>query len=184
VTVTVAANGSTSVTFGEQFALTVMASTGGTVSGAGTAWTNAGASAALTATPASGYTFVNWTGTGTGGATPYSGPTTSPTVTVGGPTNETATFAPIVVKHSTGSASAGQLPAFGLLAVLLVVGLVVGLILGRRRAGRPADPEVGEAPPEGTMSADDTYGGASPGGPGASSAPPTGTAADYDESVP
>jgi hypothetical protein len=161
VPVTVTANGTAKVTFGEQFALTVLASTGGTVSGAGTAWLDAGASASLSATPAAGYTFAGWNGTGTGGAQSYSGPEASHAVTVSGPTNETATFAPVVVKKSTGSPTAGEPVAFGLLAVLLVVGLVVGLILGRRRGGRPSEPEGGEASNE-AMPPDDTYGSAPP----------------------
>jgi len=165
VMVKVVANGSTSVTFSEQFALTVMASVGGTASTTGTSWVTAGSSQSLTATPATGYSFVGWTGSGTGAAQPYNGAAATSSVTVSGPTNETATFAPIVHPQSTGSKTAGEAPAFGLLAVLLVVGLVVGLIAGRRRGGRPEEPEpevASESPPEGASSGD-TYGDVPPG---------------------
>jgi hypothetical protein len=180
VAVMVAKNQSASVTFTEEFALTVATSAGGSVSGAGTSWEDSGNQTTLTATPSTGYTFAGWAGTGTGSASPYTGTTASPKVTVSGPTNETATFVPVVQKQTTGSANAGQVPALGLLAVLLVVGLVVGLILGRRRGGGSSESETGEpsmddgtggsegAPPEET-----TYGSA-----------PMASPNEYDEGVP
>ena len=64
--VTVSANQSASVTFTEQFALTVAASAGGSVSGAGTTWVASGNSTTLSATASSGYQFAGWVGTGTG----------------------------------------------------------------------------------------------------------------------
>ncbi|MCI4332592.1 MAG: hypothetical protein L3K01_02510 [Thermoplasmata archaeon] len=177
VPVTVAANGSTTVTFTEQFALTVTSSAGGSVSGAGTSWVGSGSQTPLTATPATGYQFSGWDGTGTGAATPYTGASASSSVTVAGPTNETATFVPIVQKVTTGSSTAGQVPALGLLAVLLVVGLVVGLIAGRRRTGGSASSEEpsaeGGTDAEGAPMEESTYGSA-----------PQAPAAEYDESTP
>jgi hypothetical protein len=189
--VPVTANGSTvPVTFSEQFAYTVSASVGGSVTGAGTTWAASGATETLSATPAANYQFAGWNGSGTGS---YTGATSSTTVTVTGPTNETATFVPVVQKVHSGSATAGQIPALGILAALLVVGLVVGLIVGSRRGGKPpaeadASEETGdggtEMPPEGA--ADDTY-GSEPYGSGPTESPPEATSpptADYDESTP
>jgi hypothetical protein len=181
--VPVTSNGSQSVAFTEEFAYTVSASVGGTVTGAGTTWVASGAMETLSATASTGYMFASWNGTGTGSATAYTGPTASgQQVTVSGPTNETATFVPMVHKVTTGSATAGQVPALGILAALLVVGLVVGLIVGSRRGGKPSTPESdgsdGGAAPEGAT--DDTYGGSGPTNPPESA---TG-ASEYDESSP
>lgn len=173
VPVTVTANGTASVTFATEYELSVSGGLGGSVSGAGATWEASGASVTLTATPASGYVFVGWNGTGTGS---YTGTETSPQITASGPVNETASFAPFVPKSTTASATAGQVPALGLLVALLVVGLVVGLLVGRRGGGgsrAPADAEPeGGVEAEGTpmeAPADDTYGGAPP---------------SYDESTP
>jgi hypothetical protein len=155
---TVTSNHSASVTFVEQFALTIAAGVGGSVVGAGTTWVAGGSSQSLSATASSGYMFVSWNGTGAGQASPVSVTTASSSVTVTGPTNETATFAPVVQQHTSGSSSAGMLPALGLLVALLVVGLIVGLILGTRRSqspptsdsgtdGEPAPVEEGAEPP-------------------------------------
>jgi Divergent InlB B-repeat domain len=164
--VMVTANRSASVSFATQYALSVSGGLGGSVSGSGTTWEASGASVTLTATPASGDTFVGWNGTGPGS---YTGPTTSPQITVGGPVNETATFAPFVPTSTTASPTAGQVPALGLLVALLVVGLVVGLLVGRRGGGggrAPAEPEPDSGfEAEGTpmdAPSDDTYGGAPP----------------------
>jgi hypothetical protein len=174
--VTVAANGSTTVAFTEQFALTIASSAGGSVSGAGTSWVGSGSQTPLTATPATGYQFSGWDGTGTGASTPYTGTSASSTVTVAGPTNETATFVPIVKTVPTGSSTAGQVPALGLLVVLLVVGLVVGLILGRRRTGGSStseEPTAEDGTSEGAPVEESTYG----------STPET-AAPEYDQSTP
>ena len=66
----------------------MVASTGGKVSPA-SAWKNSGAAISISATPATGYSFTNWSGTGTGS---YSGTTNPGSVTMGGPVTETATF--------------------------------------------------------------------------------------------
>ena len=62
--------------------------TGGTVTPA-SGWKNSGAAVSIKAKPASGYSFTNWTGSGTGS---YSGTTNPASITMGGPITETATF--------------------------------------------------------------------------------------------
>jgi len=174
------------VAFTEEFAFTVSSSLGGTVTGAGTSWVAPGASETLSATPSTDYQFVSWNGTGTGNAQPYTGTLANgQSLTVNGPTNETASFEPVVHKRVTGSATAGQVPALGILAALLVVGLVVGLIVGSRRGGKPSAPASGEGSESGAPGSegpsDDTYGsGGSGPSEGASGAP----AMEYDESTP
>jgi List-Bact-rpt repeat protein len=143
--VSVAANQSLSVSFTEQFLVTVTNGSGGTVSAIPTSggWVNAGASVTLSATPVNAsYVFSNWSGTGDGS---YTGTVASTTLTVNGPITEGASFAPVYPVKSTGSATAGEPLAFGLLAVLLVVGLLIGYLVFRRRP----------APPSSASSADD-----------------------------
>src|SRR6266403_5235043 len=74
--------------FTTQYYLTMKAGTGGTVSPA-SAWKNSGATVSISATPATGYHFTSWTGTGTGS---YSGTNNPSSITMGGPITETATF--------------------------------------------------------------------------------------------
>src|SRR6266403_3022591 len=74
--------------FTKQYYLTMKAGTGGTVSPA-SAWKNSGATVSISATPATGYHFTSWTGTGTGS---YSGTNNPSSITMGGPITETATF--------------------------------------------------------------------------------------------
>ena len=62
--------------------------TGGTVSPA-SGWKNSGTTVSISATPASGYSFSNWTGTGTGS---YSGTNNPASITMGGPITENASF--------------------------------------------------------------------------------------------
>jgi uncharacterized repeat protein (TIGR02543 family) len=61
--------------------------TGGTVSSGG--WKNSGATVSISATPTSGYSFTNWTGSGTGS---FSGTSNPASITMGGPITETASF--------------------------------------------------------------------------------------------
>jgi hypothetical protein len=63
--------------------------TGGSSVSPGTGWYNSGASFSVSATPASGYSFSSWTGSGTGS---YSGSSASPTITMNGPISEMANF--------------------------------------------------------------------------------------------
>ena len=82
------ANKTYTANFTTQYFLTMTAGTGGKVSPA-SGWRSGGAVFSITATPLTGYTFTNWTGTGTGS---FSGTTNPASVTMGGPISETATF--------------------------------------------------------------------------------------------
>jgi hypothetical protein len=62
--------------------------TGGTVTPA-SGWKNSGVVVSINATPASGYIFSSWTGSGTGS---YTGPTNPNSITMGGPVTEMAAF--------------------------------------------------------------------------------------------
>ena len=75
-------------TFATQYYLTMTHGTGGTVS-PGSGWRSSGVSISISATPASGYSFANWTGSGTGS---FSGTTSPASITMGGPISEAATF--------------------------------------------------------------------------------------------
>jgi hypothetical protein len=74
--------------FRTQYHLTMTHGTGGRVSPA-SGWKSSGAAVSISATPANGYHFTNWTGNGTGS---YSGPDNPASITMGGPITETATF--------------------------------------------------------------------------------------------
>jgi Divergent InlB B-repeat domain len=66
--------------FTTQYFLTMSAGTGGTVSLA-SGWKANGSTVKITATPATGYSFTDWTGTGTGS---FSGTTNPVSITMGG----------------------------------------------------------------------------------------------------
>jgi hypothetical protein len=74
--------------FTTQYYLTMIQGTGGTVT-PNSGWKNSGTAVSITAKPASGYTFSNWTGIGTGS---YSGTNNRTSITMGGPITETAGF--------------------------------------------------------------------------------------------
>jgi hypothetical protein len=74
--------------FTTQYFLTMSAGTGGTVTPA-SGWKNSGMNVSITTKPSTGYSFTNWSGTGTGS---FSGTTNPASVTMGGPITETATF--------------------------------------------------------------------------------------------
>ena len=74
--------------FRTQYRLTMTHGTGGTVRPA-SGWRNSGAVVSISATPATGYSFSDWTGSGTGS---YSGPNNPASITMDGPVTETATF--------------------------------------------------------------------------------------------
>jgi hypothetical protein len=74
--------------FRTQYQLTMAHGTGGRVS-PGSGWRNSGAAVSISATPKNGYSFSNWTGSGTGS---YSGTNNPASITMGGPITETATF--------------------------------------------------------------------------------------------
>jgi Divergent InlB B-repeat domain len=87
-TVAPTANVTYTATFKTQYLLTMSHGTGGTVSPR-TGWKNSGTVVSISATPNSGFSFSNWTGSGTGS---YSGPNNPASITMGGPITETATF--------------------------------------------------------------------------------------------
>jgi len=75
-------------TFTTQYYLTMSAGTGGKVSPS-TGWKNSGAALSISATATAGYTFSNWSGTGTGA---YFGTNNPSSITMSGPITETAMF--------------------------------------------------------------------------------------------
>jgi arylsulfatase A-like enzyme len=88
-TVAPATNKTYTAIFTTQYYLTMSAATGGTVSPS-SGWRNSGTAISITATPAAGYIFSNWAGSGTGS---YSGSANPGSITPSGPIHETATFA-------------------------------------------------------------------------------------------
>ena len=74
--------------FGTQYFLTMTHGTGGKVS-PGSGWKRSGAAVSISATPATGYHFTNWTSNGIGS---YSGTNNPASVTMNGPITETAIF--------------------------------------------------------------------------------------------
>ncbi|MGI0155961.1 MAG: InlB B-repeat-containing protein, partial [Thermoplasmata archaeon] len=84
------ANVTETVTYAAQYHLATTVVGEGTVSPA-QGWYAAGHGATMLATPGSGYAFAGWTGEGSGS---YSGGANPASVTLNGPVNETADFAP------------------------------------------------------------------------------------------
>lgn len=74
--------------FTTQYYLTMSAGAGGKVTPA-SGWKNNGIVVSITGTPNSGYSFANWTGSGTGS---YSGTTNPASITIGSPITEAAAF--------------------------------------------------------------------------------------------
>jgi hypothetical protein len=87
-TVAPTANATYTATFRTQYYLTMAQGIGGTVSPA-SGWRNSGAAVSISAMPATGYSFTNWTGSGTGS---FSGTNNPASITMGEPITETATF--------------------------------------------------------------------------------------------
>jgi hypothetical protein len=87
-TVTPTTNTTYTATFRKQYYLTMTHGTGGTVRPT-SGWRNSGASVSISATPATDYSFTNWSGSGAGS---YSGTNNPASITMGGPITETATF--------------------------------------------------------------------------------------------
>jgi hypothetical protein len=87
-TVAPTTNKTYTATFNKQYYLTMTHNTGGTVTPA-SGWKANGAAVSIGATPASGYHFTNWTGSGTGS---YSGPNNPASITMNGPITEAGTF--------------------------------------------------------------------------------------------
>jgi Bacterial Ig-like domain (group 3)/Divergent InlB B-repeat domain len=74
--------------FTTQYYLTMTAGTGGKVIPS-SGWRNSGVAVSITATPTTGYTFSNWTGSGNGS---YSGATNPASIVMGSPITEAASF--------------------------------------------------------------------------------------------
>ena len=87
-TVAPTANRTYTATFRTQYYLTMTHGTGGTVLPS-SGWRNSGSVVSISAMPATGYHFTNWTGSGTGS---YSGPNNPASITMAAPITETATF--------------------------------------------------------------------------------------------
>jgi len=87
-TVAPTTNTTYTATFRTQYYLTMTHGTGGTVTPT-SGWRNSGATISINATPASGYSFSSWTGSGSGS---YSGTNNPASITIRGPITERATF--------------------------------------------------------------------------------------------
>ncbi len=148
--------------FTTQYLVTVGATSGGTVAPS-TGWVDSGAAVSLSAVPATGFEFVNWTGSGTGA---YSGTAANTSFTVSGPLSEFASFQSVPVKAAASNGSI-VVPIAALVA-LLVVGLVIGLVVARAGRGRSPPPAASPAGPSAGASAPaspaPTEAGASDGG--------------------
>ena len=148
--VTVSHDASVSLSFSTSYWVSVEGTPGGTVSPV-SGWVTSGGSILLNATPADGFDFAGWAGTGPAS---FSGAAQSTTIIVSSPITEVATFEPVAHTVSTTSASSiwsAPTTWLGLGLVGLLVGLVVGLI-ARRGGGRPPAPAP-YAPP--TASSED-----------------------------
>ena len=81
------------ITFKKQYQLMIstnLPNAGSTSPAVGSYWYDSGKTVSIQASPASGYTFNSWTGSGSGS---YSGTTNPTSITMNGPVSETATFA-------------------------------------------------------------------------------------------
>ena len=87
-TITPTASITYTANFTTQYSLTMNASEGGGVS-PGSGWIDSGASANISATASNGYSFSQWTGSGSGS---YSGSNNPASITMNGPIAETAGF--------------------------------------------------------------------------------------------
>lgn len=88
----VTGQGSTTFTYHAEYSLTMVvnpAGAGTTSPAAGSYWYDAGSPVTLSEYPASGYTWQNWAGTGSGS---YSGTNPSPNIVMNAPITETANF--------------------------------------------------------------------------------------------
>ena len=103
-TVAPTTNKTYTATFRTQYYLTMSHGTGGTVSPA-SGWRNSGATVSISATPASGYSFSSWTGSGTGS---YSGTNNPASITMNGPITETAAFTQNPVQVTVQTNPAGR----------------------------------------------------------------------------
>ncbi|MCI4319801.1 MAG: hypothetical protein L3K23_06695 [Thermoplasmata archaeon] len=158
----ITANSSYAISYATSYWVSISEVGGGSVSPA-SGWFPANAAVPLVATPDGTNLFSGWVGTGPGA---YSGTNaTPPSVRVGGPMTEVATFVPPVPPAVQVASAFNTVPVWaGLALVGLVVGLVIGLIAVRARGRRappapyapepvegssPEAPPPGNPPPEG-----------------------------------
>jgi hypothetical protein len=87
-TVAPSTNKTYTANFNMQYYLTMTYNTGGTVSPL-SGWRASGSTVSIAAKPLTGYSFTNWTGSGTGS---YSGTNNPTSVTMGGPITESGSF--------------------------------------------------------------------------------------------
>ncbi|MCI4330773.1 MAG: hypothetical protein L3K19_02855 [Thermoplasmata archaeon] len=90
--VTVSSGATVNVSFAPAYRVEVFAGVGGAVTQPGVHWLASGSVAVFNATPIGAYSFVGWTGVGSGN---YTGTSPSASVHVSGPLVETASFAPL-----------------------------------------------------------------------------------------
>lgn len=110
-------------------------------------WLVNGSSRTLTATPESGASFTNWTGSGAGS---YSGRSPTASIVVRGPITEVASFLPppspqVSLPGSQGLAT-GSLALIAAAAV--ATGALIGIVLGRHRRSSVSKPEPEIGHPE------------------------------------
>ncbi|MGI0139795.1 MAG: InlB B-repeat-containing protein [Thermoplasmata archaeon] len=127
-------NVSVALSFATVYQFSVRSTYGGSVSGVpASGYVLSGGAVQLTAIPGIGYEFLGWTGTGSGA---YSGTNATPTVTVGGPISEVATFAATPPSSSSSPPFLASTTGLAVLAVVgLIAGLGIGILLMRRRGG-------------------------------------------------
>ena len=89
-TVSPSSNTTFTSNFITQYQLTMNAGSGGTVAPPSGNWYNAGQGVQISATPNSGFTFNDWSGSGSGS---YTGSNNPANITMNGPIQETASFA-------------------------------------------------------------------------------------------
>jgi uncharacterized repeat protein (TIGR02543 family) len=130
--ISVSGNTSPVVTFRVSYWVSIWAAGPGEVV-PGTGWYPAGSVVELTAAARSGYVFAGWSGSGTGA---YNGTDTTLSVTIGGPVQEIAIFAPEppVARTMSGTPTFWSSPTIvaALAVAALISGLGVGVLVCRR----------------------------------------------------
>lgn len=86
------------VNFTAAYEVATFPSAGGTVTSGGSHWVAAGSAMSSTATPAPGWAWIGWSGTGAGS---YTGPNITANLTADGPVLELANFAPLPIDRFT-----------------------------------------------------------------------------------
>jgi Divergent InlB B-repeat domain len=130
------------VGYSTSYWVAIQSSAGGSVSPSSSSYYAVGTPLTLTATPAAGYVFLGWVGTGAGA---YTGSDPNGTATVSASLSEVASFGPAPPSSTSTSSSSFWTSTSGI-AVLAVVGLAVGLLVGlavfRTRKPKGGAPEA------------------------------------------